>query len=250
MNRRQRHSRLSPRSGTAARDTEALQTDVMRFMAIISLCLMAVFALVQSIPVLEEGKASRTAQISGERQKTDTRMKPANESQVKLHAPEENNDRSQKVSIVTQQPPEKVSATRSEPMKRTRPAPVVKSGPGRQGFSLQFESAAALDQLVAAGSVILHAMVDQQAWRLSVYAGRPVIARSLLPAWFHEMSPATVPEHYIHSLDKVAGAPGTPAVVWGVQLPAATRAAIASLMRSPQGGVLVIRSDGQVALED
>ena len=39
---------------TGASDTEALQTDVMRFMAILALCLMAIFALVQSIPTLPE----------------------------------------------------------------------------------------------------------------------------------------------------------------------------------------------------
>jgi hypothetical protein len=33
-------------------DTEALQTDIQRFMAILGFCLMAVFALVQSIPVI------------------------------------------------------------------------------------------------------------------------------------------------------------------------------------------------------
>jgi hypothetical protein len=34
-------------------DTETLQTDVMRFLAILAMCLMAVFALVQSIPLQE-----------------------------------------------------------------------------------------------------------------------------------------------------------------------------------------------------
>ncbi len=34
-------------------DTDALQTDVMRFMSILGLCLMAVFALVQAIPLQE-----------------------------------------------------------------------------------------------------------------------------------------------------------------------------------------------------
>ncbi len=32
-------------------ELEALQTDVMRFMAILGFCLMAIFALVQSLPV-------------------------------------------------------------------------------------------------------------------------------------------------------------------------------------------------------
>lgn len=38
---------------SASLETEALQTDIQRFIAILGFCLMAVFALVQSIPVTE-----------------------------------------------------------------------------------------------------------------------------------------------------------------------------------------------------
>ena len=40
-------------TGNTGSDTDALQTDVMRFMSILGLCLMAVFALVQAIPMQE-----------------------------------------------------------------------------------------------------------------------------------------------------------------------------------------------------
>ena len=62
MIRRSRQLRLSATAGVAGNDTDALQTDVMRFMSIIGLCLMAVFALVQGIPVQEQGKAATVAQ--------------------------------------------------------------------------------------------------------------------------------------------------------------------------------------------
>ena len=65
---RRRHARLPPAVGAAGGDTEALQTDVMRFMAIIGLCLMAVFALVQGIPVQEQGKLVQPSQAAGIRQ--------------------------------------------------------------------------------------------------------------------------------------------------------------------------------------
>jgi hypothetical protein len=64
MIRRSRQLRLSATAGVAGNDTDALQTDVMRFMSIIGLCLMAVFALVQGIPVQEPGKAAVAAQSS------------------------------------------------------------------------------------------------------------------------------------------------------------------------------------------
>lgn len=53
MIRRRRGVRYPATSGTAGSDTDALQTDVMRFMAILGLCLMALFALVQSASVQE-----------------------------------------------------------------------------------------------------------------------------------------------------------------------------------------------------
>jgi hypothetical protein len=43
--------RHSTASASGAADTENLHTDVMRFMAILGLCLAAIFALVQSVPV-------------------------------------------------------------------------------------------------------------------------------------------------------------------------------------------------------
>src|SRR5210317_920748 len=47
-------------------DTEAggaadLQTDIMRFMAILALCLVAIFALVQSIPLVPEAPSQSPA---------------------------------------------------------------------------------------------------------------------------------------------------------------------------------------------
>ena len=45
-----RSARIVASAGAHSDDTEALQTDVMRFMAIIGLCLTAIFALVQSAP--------------------------------------------------------------------------------------------------------------------------------------------------------------------------------------------------------
>jgi outer membrane biosynthesis protein TonB len=138
--------------------------------------------------------------------------------------------------------------------KRPPPVPIAKPLPAKQGFSLRFASATALDRQVAAGSVSLYGMLDQQAWQLSMVAGTPAAASTSFPKWFHEMSAATVPTHYLHSLKNKADGRGASAVVWGVQLPAATRTAIASLLqgqqaRGQQGGALVIQGDGQVTLE-
>ena len=68
------------------------------------------------------------------------------------------------------------------------------------------------------------------------------------------MSAATVPAHYPRSLRAMLDGGDLSAVVWGVQLPAATRTAIAALLQNLQakgqsGGVLVIQGDGKVTLE-
>jgi hypothetical protein len=153
-------------------------------------------------------------------------------------------------------PPRQADKPASEkPPPVAEASPAAKPVPGKQGFTLRFASAATLDRLITAGSVSLYGMAGQQAWRLSMEAGRPTVARASLPGWFHEMSAATVPAHYIRSLDNAADGPGQVAIVWGVQLPSATKAAITARVeqqraRHRQGGTLVIWDDGQVALEE
>ena len=46
-------------NGSQGNEVEALQTDVMRFIAILGICLMVIFALVQSLPVSSQGKQPR-----------------------------------------------------------------------------------------------------------------------------------------------------------------------------------------------
>jgi hypothetical protein len=152
--------------------------------------------------------------------------------------------------IETLKHPPRQQAVRPVIEKPAAAAPEPTAVAEKQGFSLRFDSAEALDRLVAAGSVTLYAMANQQAWRLSMHTGRPAAAQASFPAWFHEMSAATVPAHYLHGLENAAPNPGQSAVVWGVQLPAATRAAIATLTRGRQGGALLIRGDGRVILEE
>ena len=67
-------------TGGAGSDTDALQTDVMRFMSILGLCLMALFALVQTIPLqdtnpaLPEGAAQKLRQTIASQQERAHRL--------------------------------------------------------------------------------------------------------------------------------------------------------------------------------
>jgi hypothetical protein len=141
----------------------------------------------------------------------------------------------------------KQARTPSSPLVGKRPLPVPKSA--KQGFTLRFASAGALHRLVAAETVSLYGMVGKQAWRLSLRAGSPVFAPDSFPGWFHEMAASTVPAEYVQTLEKSVGRLAPSSVVWGVQLPPATKQRLASLTRGLQGGNLVIDADGRVTLE-
>ena len=364
MIRRRRQVRFAVAS-SAGSDIDALQTDVMRFMAIIGLCLMAVFALVQVIPAQETDKPAQPVQAAGVQQEILEQQQQLREMQAELIALKAEKQRTQQLLIVAQHQFEQIAGqtqqsreqrdrlesqlealdlrlekerqvladieqasrqkqqnleelrgrllktraqldrsreeielikhqlrqkpdmpvikqqsrqepdmlvkrhqsrqepdtvvikqqSREEPdmpviKQQSLPDPEPRSVPGKQGFSLRFASDAALNRLVAADRVTLYGMVKQQAWSLSMDAGGPAVARVSFPEWFHEMSATTVPAHYIHSLENVAEVPGQSIVVWGVQLPSATKTAIASLIQGRQGGELVIQDDGQVLLEE
>ena len=334
MMRRRRHAKYPSTSAAAGSDTDALQTDVMRFMSIIGLCLMAVFALVQGIPLQEQGKPAQPSQPARLREEISLQQQQVRELQAELQSlrlsmvttqqrlttakehlrqaagqaqqaraerdqlesrleilgrqleqqrqaladieqdsrqKEQNLDELHQRLLNTQR---QLDQSRTEietlqhqsrqpaatpvierqappapvPEAVTTPAPKPEPATDRQGFTLRFESDAALDRLVAAGSVRLYAMSGEQAWRLSMTTGRPVAVQASFPRWFHEMSAATVPAHYSRSLEDAA--PGRTTVVWGVQLPAVAKQSIASLMRQRQGGALLIRADGRVIVED
>ncbi len=328
MIRRSRGAKYPATPGSTGSDTDALQTDVMRFMSILGLCLMAVFALVQSIPLQETGSVrpepereklhrdiavqqQRARVLQAELDRLTAQIETAQEGNTHAHQAlsstqeqltqlvhqtrQARSDRDRltaelgdlkrqvaqgRVALAAIQ-----QATRNEARSlrelrqrlgkeqnklddisqragalKTKPAPTPSSAvvekrpspapaPGKQGFTLRFASAEALERLVAVGTVSLYAMAGKRAWRLSLSAGRPVFAPDPFPGWFHEMAASTVPFDYVRTLEQSAGRPAPSAVVWGVQLPPATKQGIASLTRGLQGGNLVIGADGQVRLE-
>ena len=370
MNRWWRSTRYYRAAGTG-NDTDALQTDVMRFMSILGLCLMAVFALVQSLPLHETGPAqqaaertqldtdiatqqqraqalktellrllllieradaekaekhralseaeqqltevaNRTAQAQVEQQRLSSELKRLQqrlergrhdlaslqqaagdkaqslrvlEQRLKLEARKLDDIRQKARELKLEQAEEqrrmairerqrqleeqKQAAVRREEEQRKQaaakqqqreakiqqarvtPTPSVEKQtrpPAKKGFTLRFASEDALQWQVAAGSVSLYAMADKQAWRLSLPHGRPVFTDAAFPGWFHEMAASTVPHEYVRQLNSAVAPRARTTVVWGVQLPSATKRDIALLTRDRQGGELVIASNGRVSL--
>ncbi|MGI9320311.1 MAG: hypothetical protein ACR2O5_02775 [Thiogranum sp.] len=317
MIRRSRSTRYTAASGTTGSDTDALQTDVMRFMSILGLCLMAVFALVQSIPLQEKGRTrpepeleklheaiafqqERARVLQADLKRLTAQMQTAQERSTS--AQQALSSAQQQLTLVVEQTQQARSdrdrltaelevlrrrlaqgrgdlagiqqaartkthslrelqrqlgaqqkklddiSQRTSALKRKKPPP-PEPGPGKQGFTLRFASNEALHRLVAAGTVSLYGMAGKQAWRLALSAGSPVFAPDSFPDWFHEMAPSTVPAEYVRTLEKSVNRLAQSSLVWGVQLPPATKQGIASLTRGLQGGNLLIGADGQVTLE-
>ncbi|MGB5741788.1 MAG: hypothetical protein WBM65_05120, partial [Sedimenticolaceae bacterium] len=107
--RRRRYPKYPPGSGAAGGDTEALQTDVMRFMSIIGLCLMAVFALVQGIPVPDKAKTILTPQAARLREDVRVQQMEAQQLQAMLQALNAEMQRTRRSLAVAEQDLDQVS---------------------------------------------------------------------------------------------------------------------------------------------
>lgn len=247
-----RSTRYNATAGSTGSDTDALQTDVMRFMSILGLCLMAVFALAQSIPLQETDaippepeREKLHAAIAIQQERARVLQADLDRLVVEIQSAQAQkalDDIRQRASTLKT----KRAPTPGPPVIEKRPPPV--SAPAEKGFTLRFASDEALESQLAAGTASLYAMAGKQAWRLSLRHGRPVFAHDTFPGWFHEMASSTVPVRYVRTLGKSMDRPAQSSIIWGVQLPPATKRGIASLTRGRQGGNLVIAADGQVTL--
>ncbi len=237
---------MYPLARGADRDSGAdLQTDVMRFMAILSLCLVAIFALVQSMPVAPrpaEPAPPATPAAPAEvpdpppRQSApDTRSASpsAGETAVTLARPAQVAPRT--AAVV---PPAAMSVLA---------VPAAALQDPEKGFTLRFESDIALTRLVAANKVGFFAIVPGRARRMAVSDSRLSFWDASMPGSFHEMEASTVPAPVVDALLRTGAETGT--VKWGVTLPAKLSARLATIMREETGGAIVIRGDGDLALD-
>lgn len=208
--------------------TAELQTDVMRFMAILAFCLVAIFALVQAIP-------------------SETRPEPADRSVPKsptATAPEP----PPAAKPLDTPPPVPDPPGAAEPL--TIPAPPAARSAAQAaeaGLTLRFESDDALKVLVARSDVGLYAMHGVQAMRLHIARGRIEFWAASTPSAFHEMEAATVPADVIMAHSRVSD--GGNAVRWGVTLPLQLSRDIDQRLATGWNGDLVIAANGRLRQE-
>jgi hypothetical protein len=201
-----------------------LQTDVMRFMAILALCLVAIFALVQSIPVNT---------VAPEIPAADVPAPVATPEPVPAPEP---------VTVPDPVPEPEVL----ESVVATLPKPAMPK-PDR-GFTLKFETDLALTRLVARNEVGLYAIGLEKSLRMNVNRGRLSFWPASIPNEFHEMDAATVPEDVVLALRRSMGLQSE-SIKWGVTLPPDMQDQLTLFMNTAESGTLLITARGDVQLE-
>jgi hypothetical protein len=238
-----------------------LQTDVMRFMAIISMCLVAIFALVQSIP-LEPILPTETKPIHDPEpvieepveipEKTVTLVRP----EIQKPPPAEKPVRLDRpvpkpvprvaaapvaeAAVVTVSAPEPVTNAESSADEASTPSEA------QEGFSLRFESDAALTRLVERDVVGLYAISSSSIHKMTIESGAMSFWPASAPQRFHEMDVTTVPSSVLNEWRRGRVGGDTK---WGVSIPAPMARNLNDYLSSQEGGSIVIGRDGQLRLE-
>jgi hypothetical protein len=263
---------LTRSSDTDAGGAADLQTDIMRFMAILSMCLLAIFALVQSIPLAPVEATEPPEAVAAEQ--------PAVLARPPEPTPKESDAASAKAetTVVLTRPvggpsgPKRqaIAAEAAPTLRRAapEPLPVAKEAPAlvepapapvepepepepepiqEEGFTLRFASDAALMRAVAAQHVGLYAIEQGRARRMTVSESRISFWDASTPNTFHEMESGTVPPPVIEALGRAGAA--TNNVSWGVTLPGRMKTQLDELLHAHRGGSLIITADGDIHWE-
>jgi hypothetical protein len=223
-----------------------LQTDVMRFMAILALCLVAIFALVQAIPLAPAPEQAAEAGETQELEEIEAVLPAPVEPEPVAAAPQPENEN----VVLTRpkwvpQPGKHESASREAPPVEPQPTPPPPAE--ERGFTLRFASDSALMRAVAAHDVGVYAIDSGRALRMTVRESRISFWDASTPNTFHEMEANTVPAAVVDALSKSGLAPES--VAWGVTLPGRMRGELDTLMQEHAGGLLIIGAGGTVHWE-
>ena len=223
-----------------------LQTDVMRFMAILSLCLVAIFALVQSIP-MTPAKTVPVPSVPAVAQEQAVEPIAAPPSEINLTRPAPVMATVKNETVVVQRP-------RSRPPPQSipedlPPAPPAATKPVAKGFTLRFETDLALTQLVEKNAVGLYVITAGKSVRMSMDTNEMSFWPASLPGQFHEMDESTVPEQVIAAYRRNHNDPSADSK-WGVTLPGPLSQQLNQFLAASEGGSLIISSRGDLRLEN
>ena len=214
-----------------------LQTDVMRFMAILSLTLVAIFALVQTLP-LEQSESPAEELTEPEPQA------PVAEQSDVPRPMEKPRPVAEKIVRNDPPPPQPPPPQSQKQPEQAKLPPVA----AQEGFTLRFETDQALTQLVARNEIGLYAISAGQALRMTMNQDKAEFWSASLPKQYHEMNTSTVPRAVVDAL-MLSNTLGSDPAIWGVTLPATMTASLNEYMHENSGGSLIISADGKLRLE-
>ena len=243
-----------------------LQTDVMRFMAILSLCLVAIFALVQSIPLAPIIETPEPVEKTVDPSQPTPVVEPPPqavpepavipERAITLTRPQPRKMQPTEPAPVLQRPAPQAAPAEVQPepaptvpqMVASFEAPPSEPEPPQEGFTLRFEDDVALTRLVARNDVGLYAILPDKSFRMNVNRGEMSFWPASTPNEFHEMDASTVPNLVIDAFKRSNSSRG-PDLQWGVTIPAGTARQLDQYLREASGGALIIDADGDLRLE-
>jgi hypothetical protein len=236
---------------------ESLNADVMRFVAILALCLVALFALVRSIPL-----AAPVAPASSPARSPAT-LPPAPVA-AEITMPRPPPPSSPEVDRSPLQPQSPVGDVKAEPPavpEAPAPPPIappesaqaspvqVETPPAQaEGFTLRFESDQALQRLIADARVRVYARPEGGGWWVTAGSRVAQFHTAAAPVQIYEMAASTVPRAMVDALGRDRGLAVSGPVLWGVSLPPDIETRIEALIEDREGGRLVIDAGGGVTL--
>ncbi len=223
-----------------AADGDGLQTDVMRFMAIIAFCLIAVLALVKNAePAVDPRPAPSVQQPVG--------MAQASE----LAAPEVEPRAAVRPARPQPVPPVATGTPQERPaeVEDVEDVEDVEKVPGEpaapHGLALRFASDRDFLRLIETGRVRVFAFQPDDPGGTALGLGRNLeFFASPPPGRVYELQADTIPSRVTASLARAAGNPG--GFSWGVRLPVELEASIRSWIDQDVVGELIIDRYAQV----
>ncbi len=243
--------------GVSAGDAE-LQTDVMRFFAILAICVIALTSLVETVDLADP---SRPAADVPATTATDTRNDVDEVAGPTTGTVENESVEAEGAAPVRRRAPATATAGGvAEPAPPARspenalPVPPA-AGTGTRapaaaaqppGPALRFASPAAMLRLVANREIRVFAKHDGGSYRLSANGSRFVPDK--LPARLYLMAPETVPAGLVRALSAVSG--GDAAATWGVSLSRPIENRLTHAVANGSPGLLLIDAAGRIRPAD
>jgi hypothetical protein len=230
---------------------ESLQADVMRFMAIIAFCLIAILALVRSVepatvePAAPEPRAVPQPEPAVEVRPADRRLMDRSEAEripKAAPAPLAPAPAARAPAADLQAPDTPAAdapAVEAMPVAAPRPAAEPARDPGQQ-LSLRFASDQDFLRLVNRGDIRVFAFADGEV--LSVSADFR-FEQAPSPRQLHELLPETIPDLMTSAL---RGARSSASYRWGITLPARMARQIRDHVDRGATGELIIDRFGEV----